>query len=126
MGAMHCISGFIMVHVQPGADMEKLVDEIVACFRSLHLRKLPTVPASNKWTQQGPCIDFVVMLILSFGILPALLNVAFDNFTTSGKDHRPAILDVGMESMESKMQEEVEWHRLNGARVRRVNKCREY
>ena len=48
---------------------------------SLLLRKLPTVPAANKWTKIGPCMDFVVAGILVFALIPRLFAKSFAAFT---------------------------------------------
>ena len=106
--------GNIEVYISADCDVADLKRRLVSVLQGLLLRRLPTTPIANKWTKLGPCIDFVVLLRLCCNLMKHLLDLAMEA-TDNERGARGSGTDP---EMDSRMDEEFNWHKLNGIKLR--------
>ena len=93
--------------------------KIVDAIQRLVFKKLPQVPKSNKWTKLGPCLDWFLVAMAPHSMFVYIYRHAFDKmsikFASTVED---AEKDQAKEGMESALMQEINWHAVQGKRMK--------
>ena len=99
--------GYIEVYISADCDVADLKRRLVSVLQGMLLRRLPTTPV-------GPCIDFVLLNRLCFNLMKHLLDFATDSLNKANNERGGTDPE-----MDHRMDEESNWHKLNGIRLRK-------
>lgn len=100
-----------------GWDLEACFLKVIAAIRRVIFRRLPTVPASNKWTVLGPCVDWFIGGVMCHNMLPLIYAASF------GKLSEKCLLKAQSMHFErgkvsADFYQDVNWHAIAGSRMK--------